>query len=195
MGYYLDITTPLELIPEKFCEWITTEIKEDGLLEGVEQFIPTYRSHFEVDGTTIWVYKQDWSISREEVQSIGHTTSVIEYPFEVAVIVQRPDIRDADSTAINYQSKVITSVLKNFRPNIFKELQDDPTKYGGCEYGYIENIHIDTGYNDGSLEAINQEEDVVIKGVLFTLKVNIDWLRCCRTNNNNDDDIIIDSGG
>lgn len=181
MGYYIDMLTPLELIPEKFSDWISREICEDGLLEEVERFIPTFRSHFEVDGTTVWIYKQDWRILDTEINSLGTSTStVIEYPFEVAVIVQRPDIRRADKKALQLQSKVISSVMKNYYPNIFRELQEDPREAQGTLHGVIEKITVDTGYNDGSLEAINQEEDVVIKGVLFTLRVCIDWMECIR---------------
>lgn len=181
MGYYLDMTTPLELIPRKFEEWIHKEICEDGLLEEVERFIPTYRSHLEIDGTTVWVYKQDWTTSEDQTMSLGtNTTTVIDYPFEVAIVVQRPDIRRADKKAIQLQSKVITSIMKNYYPNIFRDLQEDPREAQGTLHGVIENITVDTGYNDGSLEAINQEEDVVIKGVLFTLRVSIDWMECVR---------------
>ena len=44
----------------------------------------------------------------------------------------------------------------------------------------INHFALETGYNDGSLDAINREDDVIIKGFRLTLTIVIDWIECMK---------------
>lgn len=170
MGYYVDMETPLQMIPEAFCSWITKEIQENGLLEEIDKFCQTFRTEGSVLNQEIWVHKMDWRIIEDETYSLGDTMSTIEYPFVVAVIVDTlDDIERAEQKALQLQAKTIMSIFKNYDPRIFPN-----------GIGYINYFRLDEGYNDGSLEAVNQEDDVVIKGFQVTLRISIDWIECMR---------------
>ena len=170
MGYFLNLETPLEMIPEQFCKWITDEVKEDGLLEEIDQVCTTYRTEGPVLSHEIWIRKEDWTVPSDEIQSIGDTRAVIEYPFTVAIIVDMIDEERSEKKAIQLQAKTIMSLLKNLDRNIFSDSGN----------GWINSFRIETGYNDGSLDALNREDDVIIKGFRVLLNVQVDWLYCMR---------------
>lgn len=170
-GYYVDMITPLQTIPQKFNEWITSEICEGGLLEEIDQYCTTYRTAGSVQSYEIWVKKEDWSIDSENSSfTRGDSYLVIDYPFTVAIIVDMIDEETSEDKAIQLQAKTIMSILKNYNPLIF-DSQDD---------GFINYFSINEGYNDGSLEALNREDDVIIKGFNISFSITIDWLECYR---------------
>ena len=170
MGYYVDLETPLQLIPKTFASWIEKEIKPDGLLEEVDKLCKTYRTAGSVLNYEIWIHKLDWSISQDETYSMGDSISTILYPFQVAIIVDTLNDEEAcEQKAIQLQAKTIMSIFKNYTRSIFPN-----------EEGYINYFQLETGFNDGSLEAINQEDDVIIKGFQITFSISIDWLMCMR---------------
>jgi len=168
-GYYVDMVTPLQLIPEKFSEWITSEICEGGLLEEIDKYCQTFRTEGSVLSYEIWVKKEDWQIVPESrTFSRGDSRATIEYPFTVAIIVDMIDEETSETKAIQLQAKTIMSILKNYTPHIFPTLDD----------GYINYFTITDGYNDGSLDAINREDDVIIKGFNISFNIDINWLEC-----------------
>lgn len=170
MTYYVDMVTPLQRIPLAFSSWITQEITTDGLLEEIDKYCQTFRTDGPVLNHEIWVHKLDWTIREDETYSIGDSMSTIEYPFEVAIIVDAlDDFEAAEQKAIQLQAKTIMSIFKNYDPRIFPNGE-----------GYINHFALETGYNDGSLDAINREDDVIIKGFRLTLTIVIDWIECMK---------------
>ena len=164
----MDMITPLQVIPQAFTSWITDEITENGLLEEVDQTWDTFRTEGSILNNTIWVHKLDWNIIDDETYSIGDTQSTIEYPFQVAIIVDTlDDVDKAEQKAIQLQAKTIMSIFKNYTPRIFPDND-----------GYINYFKLETGFNDGSLTALNSEDDVIIKGFQITLNVTISWIEC-----------------
>ena len=181
VGYYVDMETPLQVIPKKFSNWITSEIRDGGLLEEIDQYCQTFRTQGSVQSYEIWVKKEDWHILPES-QSFtrGDSYATIEYPFTVAIIVDMIDEETSEEKAIQLQAKTIMSIMKNYNPQIFDSIDD----------GFINFFTISDGYNDGSLDAINREDDVIIKGFNITLNIDIHWLDCYyrhqqQANNNN----------
>jgi hypothetical protein len=168
MGYYVDLETPLQVIPQAFAGWIQQEIQPDGLLEEVEKLCVTYRTAGSVLTHEIWIHKLDWTIDENETYSMNDTMSTIIYPFQVAIIVDTLDDEEAaEQKAIQLQAKTIMSIFKNYSRTIFPNNE-----------GWINFFKLDMGFNDGSLTALNQEDDVVIKGFQITLNISIDWLTC-----------------
>lgn len=166
-GYYLNLETPLQRIPEKFSEWITTEITTDGLLEEIDQYCQTFRTEGSVLSYEIWVKKEDWTIDGQSFTK-GGTEAVIEYPFTVAIIVDMTDEDTSERKAIQLQAKTIMAIMKNYDPRIFDTMGD----------GFINFFNIEEGYNDGTLDALNREDDVIIKGFRITFNITIYWLEC-----------------
>lgn len=171
-AYYVDMETPLQQIPQQFCQWITTEICEEGLLEEVEKFCSTFRTGGSVLNYEIWVRKLDWTTDMESSMVVSRDTYLtIEYPFEVAVIVDTlDDEEEAESKALQLQAKTIMSIFKNYERSIF----DDDS------IGFINYLTLDTGYNDGSINPAGREDDVIIKGFQITLNIDINWIMCYR---------------
>lgn len=167
-GYYVDMVTPLELIPEKFSEWIKNEICTGGLLEEIDQYCQTFRTEGSVMSYEIWVKKEDWHILDDIAFTKGGSYATIEYPFTVAIIVDMIDEETSEKKAIQLQAKTIMSIMKNYDPNIFESMND----------GFINYFKISDGYNDGSLDALNREDDVIIKGFLISFNIDIHWLEC-----------------
>lgn len=166
-GYYVDMETPLQLIPKRFSEWITSEICEGGLLEEIDQYCQTFRTEGSVLSYEIWVKKEDWKIE-EEAFARGATEATITYPFTVAIIVDMVDEDTSENKAIQLQAKTIMSIFKNYTPYIFETTDD----------GFINYFTLSDGYNDGSLDAINREDDVIIKGFYISFNIRIYWLEC-----------------
>lgn len=166
-GYYVDMETPLQRIPQKFSEWITSEICENGLLEEIDQYCQTFRTEGSVLSYEIWVKKEDWRIEGQTFTR-GGTFATIEYPFTVAIIVDMTDEETSENKAIQLQAKTIMSIMKNYTPTIFDSIDD----------GFINYFTITDGYNDGSLNAINREDDVIIKGFYISFNIDIHWLEC-----------------
>ena len=169
-AYYADLVTPLEVIPAKFCQWITDEITEDGLLEEVDKFCSTFRTEGSVLNYEIWVRKMDWTVNEETSQVVGRDSFVtLEYPFEVAIIVDMiGDEEESERKAIQLQAKTIMSIFKNYERLIFED----------ASIGYVNYFTLDTGYNDGSINPVNMEDDVIIKGFQITLNVDVNYLMC-----------------
>ena len=174
MSYYLNLETPLQVIPQKFTEWITTEVREEGLLEEIDQVCNTYRTEGPVLSHEIWIRKEDWTVPDEQIYSLGDGRGTIVYPFTVAIIVDMIDEETSEQKALQLQAKTIMALFKNFSRNIF----DDPND------GWINTFKLDTGYNDGSLDALNREDDVIIKGFHVTFEIEVDWLNCVRKQEN-----------
>lgn len=166
-GYYVDMETPLQIIPKKFSEWIKKEICPGGLLEEIDQYCQTFRTEGSVQSYEIWVKKEDWRIEGQTFTK-GGSYANIEYPFTVAIIVDMIDEEVSEDKAIQLQAKTIMSIMKNYTPNIF-ETPDD---------GFINYFTLSDGYNDGSLDAINREDDVIIKGFYISFNIDIYWLEC-----------------
>lgn len=168
MGYYVDMETPLQIIPRKFSEWITSEICEGGLLEEVDKYCQTFRTEGSVLSYEIWVKKEDWVITDDIAFTKGNSYATITYPFSVAIVVDMIDEETSENKAIQLQAKTIMSILKNYTPLIFDTVED----------GQINYFKISDGYNDGSLSAINMEDDVIIKGFYISFNIDIYWLEC-----------------
>lgn len=168
MGYYVDLITPLELIPEAFKGWIEAEICENGLLEEIDKLCDTYRTEGTVESYEVWIHKLDWYFIEDETYTMHDSEATINYPFEVAIIVDMVDEEKSEKKAIQLQAKTIMSIFKNFTRKIFPDM----------EMGYINFFKLTQGFNDGSMEAMNQEEDVIIKGFHVELNVTIYWLEC-----------------
>ena len=169
-AYFADMVTPLEVIPTTFCKWIKSEIKEGGLLEEVDKFCSTFRTEGSVLTYEIWVRKLDWTVSEDTSQVVGRDSFVtIEYPFEVAVIVDIiGDEEDSERKAIQLQGKTIMSIFKNYQRLIFED----------ASIGYVNYFTLEEGYNDGSINPVNREDDVIIKGFRITLNVDVNYLMC-----------------
>lgn len=167
MGYYVDMETPLQRIPEAFSKWITDEISEGGLLEEIDQYCQTFRTEGSVLSYEIWVKKEDWTITGEAFTK-GASYATLDYPFTVAIIVDMIDEETSEKKAIQLQAKTIMSIMKNYDPRIFDSMDD----------GYINYFTIDDGYNDGTLDALSREDDVIIKGFRVTFNIDIYWMEC-----------------
>ena len=112
MGYYVNIETPLERIPEKFSEWITKEMSEGGLLEEIDAYCQTFRTEGTVQSYEIWVRKEDWTIAEDSrTFTMGDSYATIEYPFQVAIIVDMIDEATSEKKAIQLQAKTIMSII------------------------------------------------------------------------------------
>ncbi len=169
-SYFADMVTPLEVIPETFCNWIKQEIKEGGLLEEVDKFVQTFRTEGSVLNYEIWVRKMDWTVNEETSSVVSKDSYItIEYPFQVAIIVDMiGDEEESERKAIQLQAKTIMSIFKNYNRMIFED----------SNVGYINYFSIDEGYNDGSINPVNREDDVIIKGFQITLNVDINYIMC-----------------
>ncbi|WP_323736275.1 hypothetical protein PXD04_10390 [Methanosphaera sp. ISO3-F5] len=168
-GYYVDMVTPLQLIPETFSNWITSEIREGGLLEEIDAYCQTFRTEGTVQSHEIWVHKENWQINDEtRTFTMGDSYVTMDYPFTVAIIVDMIDEDTSERKAIQLQAKTIMAIMKNYQRNIFETERD----------GFINYFVIDEGYNDGYLDAINREDDVIIKGFRITFNIDIYWLEC-----------------
>lgn len=185
-AYYVDMETPLEQIPEHFCNWIESEICTGGLLEEIEKFCSTFRTGGSVLTYEIWVRKMDWTTDMESSSIVSTETYLtLEYPFEVAIIVDTlDDEEESEKKAIQLQAKTIMSVFKNFERMIF----DDPS------IGYVNYMTLETGFNDGSINPVNREDDVIIKGFRITLNVDINWLMCYHRYKNKQEEEEIEDG-
>lgn len=168
-SYYLDMITPLETIPRVFSEWITSEICDGGLLEEIDMYCQTFRTEGTVQSYEIWVKKENWQLNDESrTFTMGDSYATLEYPFTVAIIVDMIDEDTSEHKAIQLQSKTIMSILKNYNRNIFETGED----------GWVNYFTIEEGYNDGYLDALGREDDVIIKGFRITLNIDIHWLEC-----------------
>lgn len=169
-AYFADMITPLEQIPEAFNNWIRQEITPDGLLEEIDKLCTTFRTEGSVLNYEIWVRKLDWTINEETSTVVSRDSYVtIEYPFEVAIIVDIiGDEEESEKKAIQLQAKTIMSIFKNYERMIF----DDPS------IGYVNYFTLEEGYNDGSINPVNREDDVIIKGFRVTLNVDVNYLIC-----------------
>ena len=105
-GYYVDMITPLQLIPEKFSEWITSEICENGLLEEIDNYCQTFRTEGMVQSYEIWVKKEDWYIDNETSNfTRGDSYATLMYPFTVAIIVDMVDEETSEKKSNTTSSK------------------------------------------------------------------------------------------
>ena len=148
-------------------------------MEEVDKFCSTFRTEGSVLNYEIWVRKMDWTINEETSAVVSRDSIVtIEYPFEVAVIVDMiGDEEESEQKAIQLQAKTIMSIFKNYERMIFS----DPS------IGYINYFTLDTGYNDGSINPVNREDDVIIKGFQITLNVDVNYLMCYQRYTNEKD--------
>ena len=182
--------TPLEKIEDYIKSTILDEVNPEGLLKDVKSTKTTFKDLKIIDVPSVWIYLGEWNIEEESLNKNNSRATLI-YNVEISVITNKPEVKDSDVQATSIQSRIVESVIKNWKRVIDKDM-------------HLQNpsINIQTGYNDGKLQVMNKQERVVIKGVLFQFKFLLDWIRCMQlqevdttTITENDDEQITDNGG
>ena len=152
---------------------ITSEMVPGGILEEVNQFVPSYRLDEEVEEPFIGLFEQ------ETTPVVNGTLShkiEMQTPFEfVCVVYDDEDIEQSEIKGKTLACKVAASIAKNFT----RKLDDEripvlkPT---------IEGI-----YPIGLVEVVDKSEQAVATSVRIRINYNVDWMVCYKKQLNNGD--------
>lgn len=169
---YLEMETPLEVIQQYIKNLVLQEVNNEGLLSDVQSTKTLFKDLTITEVPSIWIYLGNWNIEEETINK-NNSRATLVYEVEISVICNLPELEDSDVQATSIQSRIVESIIKNWKRLIHKEMN-------------IQNpgINIETGYDDGRLRVANKQTRVVIKGILTRFRFTLDWIRCIKEQNN-----------
>lgn len=172
--------TPLEIIQDYIRNLVLQEVNSEGLLSDVQSTKTLFKDLKITEVPSVWIYLGNWKIE-EEAMNKNNSRATLVYEVEISVICNKPDLLDSDIQATSIQSRIVESIIKNWKRVIDREQN-------------IQNlgINIEQGYDDGQLRVANKQPRVVIKGILTRFKFTLDWIRCLEKQNKNNEN---DNGG
>lgn len=186
---YAEIEQPLMIIEDYIRGCLSKELGEDGLLHDVKSYKSIYRDDLTIITPAVWLYMNTWQPLQEHIVNRGNTRIDMNFPVEVACISNRKTLEKSDRQATSIQARVIESFIKNWKRKL------DEKNNIICN-----GFQIVVGYTDGNLPVLNQQDTVVIKGVLVEFHISFDWMRCIHLyekekENNDETDNNNENGG
>ena len=147
---------------------ITAEIREGGLLEDVNTFVPSYRFNEEIEEPAIGLFEQ------ETVPTVSGTLSKkieLQTPFEfVCIVYDDESIEQSEIKGKNLACRVAASIAKNFT-RLTVDGKSVP----------ILKPTIEAIYPVGTVEVQDKGEEAVATSIRIRINYYVDWLVCMRS--------------
>ena len=148
-------------------ECITAEMVEDGLLEDVNTFIPSYRFDEEIEEPAIGLFEHETTPVMEG--TLSHKIEM-QTPFEfVCIVYDDEDIEQSEIKGKNLAGRVAASIAKNFT-RVTVEGHSVP----------ILKPVIETMYPVGTVEVQGKSDEAVATSVRIRINYYVDWLICMK---------------
>lgn len=154
---------------------ITSEMVEDGLLEEVNQFVPSYRFDEEVEEPFIGLFEH------ETTPAINGTLShkiEMQTPFEfICIVYDDEDLEKSEIKGKTLACKVAASIAKNFTR----------VTVNGEVIPVLKPV-LESIQPIGLVEVVDKSDTAVATSVRISIHYYIDWMACYKKNNNNNGD-------
>ena len=156
------------IVTQLMKDCITAEIREGGLLEDVNTFVPSYRFNEEIEEPAIGLFEQ------ETVPVVSGTLSKkieLQTPFEfVCIVYDDESIEQSEIKGKNLACRVAASIAKNFT-RLTVDGESVP----------ILKPTIEAIYPVGTVEVQDKGEEAVATSIRIRINYYVDWLVCMRS--------------
>ena len=156
------------IVTQLMKDCIKTEMKEGGLLEDVNTFVPSYRFNEEIEEPAIGLFEQ------ETVPTVSGTLSKkieLQTPFEfVCIVYDDESIEQSEIKGKNLACRVAASIAKNFT-RLTVDGKSVP----------ILKPTIEAIYPVGTVEVQDKGEEAVATSIRIRINYYVDWLVCMRS--------------
>lgn len=146
---------------------ITAEMVQDGLLEDVNTFIPSYRFDDEIEEPCIGLFEH------ETTPVIDGTLSAkieLQTPFEfICIVFDDEDIEQSEIKGKNLAGRVAASIAKNFTRKD-KDGHSVP----------VLKPTIEAIYPVGTVEIQDKGEEAVATSIRIRINYYVNWLTCMK---------------
>lgn len=147
---------------------ITSEMVEGGILEEVNDFVPSYRFEDEIEEPFIGLFEHETTPVIDG--TLSHKIE-LQTPFEfVCGVYDDEDIEQSEIKGKKLAGKVAASIAKNFK----RKLDDEIIP--------LRKIVLDAMYPVGTVDVVDKSEQAVATSVIIRVHYNIDWLICYKQN-------------
>ena len=160
------LTYGLQNVKKALCDWIQSEIKEEGLLRDVETFLYTFNTDDYLDSPIIWLYEESTKPTQDKSGAISQKMYLTS-TFMIVCIDYDDDIPTAEEKSKNLASRTVNTILKHKKRNIEDKL-------------VITGIHLKEFQPVGEATIINQNDKVPATAIIMDIDYIIDWFKCCK---------------
>ena len=170
----LSIIESQEKVTEKIKECITAEMCEDGLLEDVETFVPSYRMDEPMEEPLVWLFEHPTTVADPKSGALSQRM-LLQTPFEfVCVVYDEEDIEQSEMLGKNLASRVAASIACN--------------AHKFADGGRLFNrVKFDTLYPVGEVLIDEKSEKAPATSVRIIVEYYVDWRLCCKKELENND--------
>ena len=144
---------------------ITLEMVQDGILEDVNTFIPSYRFDEEIEEPCIGLFEQE--TTPIEDGTLSHKIEMQTIFEFICIYYDDEDIEQSEIKGKELAGKVAASIAKNFR-RVDSQGNTVPVKKPVLE-GF---------YPAGTVEVQDKGEEAVATSVRIRINYYVDWLSC-----------------
>lgn len=143
---------------------ITNEMVENGLLNDVETFIPSYRLDEPMELPAIWLFEHP-TIESDKKGSLSNLI-YLKTPFEFVCIVYDEDLEQSEILGKNLAARVGHTILKN--KNL---ITDDGRRI-------FNNVKFRTLYPAGEVQIDGKTNKTPATSIVLEIEYFVDWLKC-----------------
>lgn len=164
--FFLKIINQHLILAYKTIEsFITTEIKEEGLLGDVEMFLDTSIIEDPIETPLIWMEKE--AITPSTTRGDYGTTQYLDMNINfVCCGEEQEEVSLAEQEAYSIALRLVSSVLKNF---------NKVRPYKGYDVGLV-GVNLKSINPSGTFEIINKRTILPATKVEFTFEIYVDWM-------------------
>lgn len=170
----MNIVTGPAKVTQLIKDCITAEMVEDGILEDVKSFVPSYRFEDEIEEPFIGLFEH------ETTPVVSGTLShkiELQTTFEFfCVVYDDSDIEQSEIKGKELAGKVAASIAKNFKR---KDKQGNEVP--------VLSPTIEAIYPVGTVEVVDKSEEAVATSIRIRINYYVDWLICYKQYLNNGD--------
>lgn len=162
------IVKGLDAVSRTVPHYVTTEVKEGGILEDVKNIIVGYKSDVGVDTPIVWIIEHPTIPLPGKKANLSHV-NYLQTSFEFVCVEYDKDPRVASEKAKNLATRVGASILKHF--NTLKENPEDPDRI-------FQFVNFNELLPDGEVKVEGSNESVPVAAIIFDFIYPIRWLEC-----------------
>ena len=160
-----NLTYGLQNVKKNLCDWIQSEITDNGILSDVKTFLYTFNTDNYLDSPIVWLYEEETTPTSNKSGAISQKMYLTS-TFTIVCIDYDDEILVAEEKSKNLASRVMNTILKHKKRNIEDKL-------------IITGIHLKQFQPVGEATIINQNDKVPATAIILDIENMIDWYKCC----------------
>ena len=170
----MNLVDGISAVSEIVKRCITSEMVEDGILEDVKTFVPSFRLDEPFEEPVVWLFEHETTVVPGGNGALSKQV-FLQTPFElVCCVYDETDMEISEIKGKDLAGRVATAIGKNYNRITVNgnQLSSKPI---------IQSIA-----PVGAVSVEDTSDEVVLTSVTIILQYYVNWWICCANNNNND---------